>query len=409
MRYLTIAVLGALALASVQCNNGSQGRQLTGAAGVGGTTAGAAGQQGTAGAGVAGSGTAGTTDTGGTGGAAGDTAGAAGGTAGADGGTAGAAGGTTGAAGATGTGGATGMGGAGGAGGAGGTTTNGLRSGPFKIIVLTTTDEFRHDSIPNALQMLMDLGQATAPERANVVGLASDATWTVDHIGDGSTQAPQWNGTACPPSCSVGSVMEPDEFQTKVTADNLKNYELFYSDNPTGKVFTNQPNGTGPAKKQIFVDFWNAGGSWAGQHSGTDFENSNAWTWFQDNINGGWFTEHDNDGTPGTINVQPQYAAHPILKGMPNPWNVGEEWYVENRDIDAVPGFKVLAKVTVTNSMLTTMPRPAIWINENTNGMGGRSFYTIRGHNKTVYAEPAFRQLVLQGILWAVHRLPGGN
>jgi hypothetical protein len=282
----------------------------------------------------------------------------------------------------------------GGTGGVGTTSATGLRQGPFKIIVLSTTDEYRHDSIPNGLQMLMDLGQATAPERAKIAGLAADSTWTVDHIGDGQV----WNG-----------VKEPDEFQTKVTADNLKNYELFYSDSPTGKVFTNQPNGTGPAKKQIFVDFWNAGGSWAGQHSATDFENSNAWTWFQDNINGGWFTVHDNDGTPGTINAQPQYADHPILKGIPNPWNVGEEWYVENRDIDAVPGFKVLAKVTVSNSTLTTAPRPAIWINENTNMMGGRAFYTIRGHNKTVFAEPAFRQLMLQGILWAVHRLPGGN
>ena len=389
MRYLTTAVLGTLALASVQCNNGSGGVFQKPGSGGAGTGGGTTGDQGTAGAGVAGSGTAGTDDTG--------TAGATGmaGTSGVVGTTDAA---TTGAAGAT----------DGGGGGGGGTTSaTGLRSGPFKMIVLTTTDEFRHDSIPNALQMLIDLGQATAPERAKVAGLAPDATWTVDHIGDGSTQAPEWNGPACPPSCSAGNVKEPDEFQAKVTADNLKNYELFYSDSPTGKVFTNQSNG--PAEKQIFVDYWNAGGSWAGQHSATDFENSNAWTWFQDNINGGWFTTHDNDGTPGSINPQPQYANHPILKGMPVPWNVGEEWYVENRDIDAVPGFQVLAKVTVSNSMLTTMPRPAIWINENTNMMGGRAFYTIRGHNKTVFAEPAFRQLMLQGILWAVHRLPGGN
>lgn len=416
MKYLSPAFLGVLALASIRCSNGSEGipQSHTGSAGTGMSagSAGTGGQPGTAGTDTTGPGTAGIGDTGGTSGAAGATGMA--GTSGM-GGTSGAAGtaGTTGAAGTAGTtgaAGATGMGGAGGGGGAGGTTSaTGLKQGPFKIIVLTTTDEFRHDSIPNGLQMLMDLGQATAPERAKIAGLAADATWTVDHIGDGSTQAPQWNGTACPPSCSAGNVMEPDEFQTKVTADNLKNYELFYSDSPTGKVFTNQPNGTGPAKKQIFVDFWNAGGSWAGQHSGTDFENSNAWTWFQDNINGGWFTEHDNDGTPGSITAQSQYTDHPILKGMPNPWNVGDEWYVENRDIDAVPGFKVLAKVTVSNSMLTTMPRPAIWINENTNGMGGRSFYTIRGHNKTVFAEPAFRQLMLQGILWSVHRLPGGN
>jgi type 1 glutamine amidotransferase len=302
--------------------------------------------------------------------------------------------GAAGTAGSTGVAGATGTGGAGGGGGAAGTGSTTMKSGPFKIIVLSTTDEFRHDSIPNGLQMLMDLGQANAPERTKIVGLAADSTWTVDHIGDGQV----WNG-----------VKEPDEFQTKVTAANLKNYEMFYSDSPTGKVFTNQPNGTGPAKKQVFVDFWNNGGSWAGQHSATDFENSGSWTWFQDNINGGWLVVQDSDGTPGTISWQSAYVDHPILKGLSSPWNTTDEWYVMNRDIEQVPGFKVLAKVTVSSSRNTTLPRPAIWINENTNMMGGRSFYTMRGHNPTVYAETEFRQLMLRGILWAVHRLPGGN
>ena len=371
------------AFALVACANGAPPRGFTGSAGAtGGSAAGSSaagsnggGNAGTS-AGVAGSSSSGI---GGMGGGPG-TGGAVNGTAGGGGGNGGVAGSTP----------------DGGTGGVGTTSAPGLRQGPFKILVLSTTLEFRHDSIPNGLQMLTDLGMASAPERApgKIPGLAADSTWTVDHIGDGAT----WNG-----------VKEPDEFQSKVTADNLKNYELFYSDSPTGKVFTNQPNGTGPAKKQIFVDFWNAGGSWAGQHSATDFENSSAWTWFQDNINGGWFTTHDGDGTPGTINAQSQYANHPILKGIPNPWNVNDEWYVENRDIEAVPGYKVLAKVTVSNSMLTAGPRPAIWINENANMMGGRSFYTIRGHNQKVFAEPSFRQLMLQGILWAVHRLPGGN
>jgi type 1 glutamine amidotransferase len=320
-------------------------------------------------------GSAGTSGSAGAASTAGATGTAGAGTAGST-GAAGSAGGT-GTAGMTGTGGA-GMGTAGSAG--------GLKQGPFKIIVLTTTLEFRHDSIPTCLQMLMDLGKATAPERATIPGLATDSTWTVDHIGDDPSQA---------------------NYFSEVTADNLKNYEMFYSDNPTGKVFTNAP--MGPQKKQIFVDYWNNGGSWAGQHAATDFENSSAWTWFQDNVNGGWFTEHDNDGTPGTVTWQTDYVNHPILKGLTSPWNTTDEWYVENRDIEAVPGFKVLAKVTVSNSMLTTMPRPAVWINENTNMKGGRSFYTIRGHNQKVYAEQEFRQLMLRGILWAVHRLPGGN
>jgi type 1 glutamine amidotransferase len=41
------------------------------------------------------------------------------------------------------------------------------------------------------------------------------------------------------------------------------------------------------------------------------------------------------------------------------------------------------------------------------NAKGGRTFYTIRGHAQKVYAEPEFRQLMLRGILWSAHRLPG--
>jgi type 1 glutamine amidotransferase len=75
-----------------------------------------------------------------------------------------------------------------------------------------------------------------------------------------------------------------------------------------------------------------------------------------------------------------------------------------NRNIEAVPGFKILAKVTVASSGLNKTPRPAVWITEN--AKGARSFYTIRGHNQKVYAEQEFRDLMLRGILWAVHRLP---
>jgi len=75
----------------------------------------------------------------------------------------------------------------------------------------------------------------------------------------------------------------------------------------------------------------------------------------------------------------------------------------------AVPGFKILAKVTVTNSSKGTTPRPAVWVTENANGKGGRAFYTIKGHSQSNYSESQFRDLMLRGILWSVHRLPGGN
>ena len=265
------------------------------------------------------------------------------------------------------------------------TTGPGLRQGPFKILVLSTTLEYHHEAIPTGLQMLRELGKATAPERATIPELAGDATWTVEEIGSDPAK--------------------PGYF-SEVSPENLAHYELFFSNNPTGPVFTKAPHSG--EKKQAFVDYWAKGGSWAGLHSATDFEKDGQWSWFQDNIDGGWFVGHDDHTTHGVVSWQPEHANHPILKGLTSPWNVVDEWYVVHRNVEALKGFRVIANVTVKGSSLGSGPRPAVWITENANGKGGRAFYTVRGHNLSVYAEPEFRALMLRGILWAVHRLPGG-
>jgi type 1 glutamine amidotransferase len=275
----------------------------------------------------------------------------------------------------------------GGAGGTGGATTgDGLKHGAFKMLVLSTTLDFHHDSIPTCNVMLNDLGMAAAPERATISGLAADTTWTVDQIN------PDPKAT---------------NYFSEVTAENFAKYDMIYSNNPTGPVFTNAPDGAN--KKIVFQNYMDNGGGWAGQHSATDFENNNRWSWFDDHVAGGWFVDHNGETTPGTIVWQPAFAAHPILKGLASPWNAQDEWYIMNRDIEAVPGFKILAKVTTvgTDKYPAATQRPAVWITEN--AKGGRTFYTIRGHADKVYAEPEFRQLMLRGILWSVHRLPGGN
>src|SRR5260221_632083 len=202
------------------------------------------------------------------------------------------------------------------------------------------------------MQLLNDLGMAGAPERATVSGRANGTTWTVDQI---------------KPDPASGN------YFSEVNADNIKNYKMIYSDNPTGPVFTNAPDG--PNKKLIFQAYMDNGGAWAGQHSASDFENGGKWSWFQDNVAGGWFVDHNGETTPGTIAWQAGFADHPILKGLATPWNTQDEWYVMNRDIEAVPGFKILAKVTTvgTNNYPNATLRPAVWIKEN--AKGGRAFY----------------------------------
>ena len=264
--------------------------------------------------------------------------------------------------------------------------TDGLKHGAFKMLVLSTTLEFHHDSILTCNVMLNDLSKAEAPERATIPGLAADSTWTVDQINPDPSAA---------------------NYFSEVTAENFAKYDMIYSNNPTGPVFTNAPDGAN--KKIVFQNYMDNGGGWAGQHSATDFENNSRWGWFDDHVAGGWFVDHNGETTPGTIAWQPAFATHPIVKGLLSPWNAQDEWYIMNRDIEAIPGFKILAKVTTsgTDKNPAATQRPAVWITEN--AKGGRTFYTIRGHADRVYAEPEFRQLMLRGILWSVHRLPGGN
>jgi type 1 glutamine amidotransferase len=184
---------------------------------------------------------------------------------------------------------------------------------------------------------------------------------------------------------------------SQFTDEGLKKYALIFSCNPTGTVFSNNPKVKDKAAAMAaFQKFVEGGGAWAGVHSATDFEKSNGFPWFTNLLVGAYFDHHDNDGTSGTVQVASMFANHPAMRGVQATWSTQDEWYYMNRDVSALPGFQILARLASDN-------RPVAWIKEL--GTNGRMFYTIRGHNKSVYEEPDFRKLVLNGILWATHRL----
>jgi len=187
---------------------------------------------------------------------------------------------------------------------------------------------------------------------------------------------------------------------TDFTDDNLKQYALVFSCSPTGTVFSNNANikdkatsATAMAALQKFVE---SGGAFAGVHSASDFESTNGFPWFTNTLMGGYLVNNEPDATSGTVQVEPMYATHPVMRGVPATWSTQDEWYHMNREIGAQPGFQIVARLAADN-------RPIIWIKEVSKG---RMFYTVRGHNKDRFdKEPAFRTLMLNGILWATHRL----
>lgn len=288
----------------------------------------------------------------------------------------------------------------GGSGGTGNTTDP--YSGPFKILVLTTTLDFYHDSVPICSLMLGIEGAYDFIQNGQHI-TGANLRQEVEVTENRGKQLPNLGQT---PDAMMPAGTKPGSQWTAVLAkhdlsdftdDNLKQYAMVFSCNPTGTVFSNNPNvkddkNIHMAALQKFVE---NGGAWGGVHSATDFEKANGFPWFTNTLVGGYFDHHDGDGTSGTVQVNAMFKDNPVMKGVPATWSTQDEWYYMNRDIGAQPGFNILARLGDN--------RPVIWTKE----VGkGRSFYTIRGHNRDRFdKEPAYRQLVLNGILWATHRL----
>jgi type 1 glutamine amidotransferase len=269
-------------------------------------------------------------------------------------------------------------------GGTGGTPPVDPYSGPFKILVLSTTLDFHHDSIP-----ICDLMVGVESVRAAV---EADRGKQQPNLG----ALPDTMPVGTKPGSSWTADLATDDL-AQFTDEGLKPYAMVFSCNPTGTVFSNNPKvkdkAVAMAALQKFVE---NGGAWGGVHSATDFEKTNGYPWFINTLVGAYFDHHDNDGTSGTVQIQNMFTTHPVMKDMPATWSTSDEWYYMNRDVSAQPGFQILERLASDN-------RPVTWVKEF--GMG-RMFYTIRGHNKNVYdKEPDFRKLVRNGILWATHRL----
>jgi len=188
------------------------------------------------------------------------------------------------------------------------------------------------------------------------------------------------------------------------TDNNLKNYAMVFFCNPAGDVFSTSSNGTvAMAALKKFVE---GGGAWGGVHSAVDFEKAGNFPWYTNTLVGGYYKTHSIGIINGTVQIQSAYATHPVMSGLATTYDTKDEWYVMETDIAALPGFKILATLSLD-------ARPVVWVKELCPAGGvcapsptnGRSFYTIRGHDKSVFKELPFRQLVLNGILWATHRL----
>ena len=117
----------------------------------------------------------------------------------------------------------------------------------------------------------------------------------------------------------------------------------------------------------------------------------------RDVLGGNYRGHHDNQpgvGPPTRVWILPEAREETVLKGLPD-----GEWSVESTLYMTQP-LGPRAKPLMMGRVEDRLPHePVTWI--NTHVGGGRVFYTSLGHPKD-FEVPAFRQLLLNGIRWAV-------
>lgn len=212
-----------------------------------------------------------------------------------------------------------------------------------RVLVFSKTAGFRHDSIPDGVAAVKQLGE--------------QAGFTVDATEDAAA----------------------------FTAGNLRRYAAVVFLSTTGDVLNS-------AQQTAFEGYIRRGGGYVGVHAAADTE----YDWaFYGGLAGAYFQSHPAI-QPATVHVEDH--AHPATSGLARTWNRTDEWY--NYRSNPRERAHVLASLDESSYTGGTMKgdHPIAWCQ---NYQGGRAFYTGGGHTKESYAEPLFREHLLGGIRWA--------
>jgi len=232
------------------------------------------------------------------------------------------------------------------------------QAAPKKVLVVTVTKGFRHDSIPTAEKVLGQLA-------------AKSGAFTVDYV------------------------RNDQEMAEKMTAEALNGYDAVIFANTTGDLPL--------PDKEAFLDWIKSGKGFVGMHAAADTFHG-----FPGYIGmlGAEFKTHEAQVSVDAINQDP---GCPICRHLPGTWVVFDEIYqFKNFNRSKVHGLLTMDKHPNNK---TPGDYPISWCKEYGKG---RVFYTSLGHRKDVWdpndpdrknskeLAEAYQESILNGIKWAV-------
>jgi type 1 glutamine amidotransferase len=203
-----------------------------------------------------------------------------------------------------------------------------------RVLVLTETTGFRHESIPAGVRAIQRLGRTHR--------------FTVDTTGSSS----------------------------RFTAKGLAPYDAVIFLSATGTPIAKR------AEQRAFERYIQGGGGYLGIHAASDTRGK--WPWYE-NLVGARFTRHAPGTARATVRVEDRRSA--ATKDLPEEWTRTDEWY----EFDRNPRGRVRVLATVDESTYSggTMgaDHPIAWCHRYD---GGRSVYTAMGHTLQAFSERRF-------------------
>jgi len=213
------------------------------------------------------------------------------------------------------------------------------------VLVFSKTAAFRHSSIPAGIQAIRGLGD--------------------EH----------------------GFTVEATEDAGAFTTANLDRFDAVVWLSTTGDVLD-------ASQQAAFEEYIRSGGGYAGVHAASDTEYT--WSWYGGLV-GSYFNGHPAIQS-ATVDVAD--GVHPSTSHLPERWQRTDEWY----NFQSNPRGKVHVLATLDETSYAPgggamgNDHPIAWCHYY---QGGRSWYTGMGHGDESFADPAFRQHLAGGILWA--------
>lgn len=252
---------------------------------------------------------------------------------------------------------------------------------PKKVLVVTTTTEFRHSSIPTAERIIAQLGK-------------DSGAFTVEYARV-EPNDPEFKGAD-----GKRDDAKVKEAITKVLAEKmspaaLKGYDAVIFANTTGDLPL--------PDKEAFIQWVRDGGGFVGMHAAADtFHHFSPYL----EMVGAEFKKHEAQVQIEPINQDPQC---PACQHLPANWKVYDEIYqFKNFERPKVHGLLTLDKHPNNGS---PGDYPVSWCKEFGKG---RVFYTSLGHREDVWdpeapdrknpkeVAEAYQKHILEGIKWAV-------